>query len=332
MAPKPFWSGHLKLSLVTCAVSMTPATTQNARIGFHTINRKTGHRVVSSYIDAQTHAAVADDALIKGYERANGQPVMLEDAELEAVALESTHVIEIEKFVASNDIGWIWYDTPHYLMPDDAIGAEAFAVIREAMHRTGTVGIARLVLYRREHAVLLKPRENGIVVWTLRYGEDIRPPRNYVPPDNNTDPDTRDARRLKTLIRQELQPWNRAMVEDPVQERLKEMIAAEEKKGKGRKKGKTRGPEGEPPEDRPRDRPEDQARGEPRAQSGTKARAKAGTKVNAKANVKASATVSTKARTGGKNRPATQAGGPAVVPITTALRARLKAARKERGD
>ena len=282
MVPKPFWSGYLKLSLVTCAVSLTPATTQSARIGFHTINRRTGHRVVARYVDAQTHAPVAEEALVKGYERAGGQSVMLEDGELEAVALDSTHMIEIEKFVASDDIGWIWYDTPHYLMPDDEIGAEAFAVIRQAMHDTGTVGIARLVLYRREHAVLLKPRENGLVLWTLRFGEDMRPPHNDVPPDNTAQPDTQDVTRLKSLIAHALRPWNRAMIEDPVQQRLKDMIAAGVKTGKSGRKGKANSPE-------------------PQV---------------------------LQKETGPRNRAAPKQGGSAAAPLTQALRARLKAARR----
>ena len=104
---------------------------------------------------------------------------MLEDDELDAVALESTRTIDIELFAPRSSVGWIWYDTPHYLVPDGKIGDEAFSVIREAMKATKTVGISRVVLYRRERAVLLEPRDRGIVLWTLRYGDEVRDEKDY---------------------------------------------------------------------------------------------------------------------------------------------------------
>lgn len=226
MAPRPFWTGHLKLSLVTCAVSMTPATTETERIRFHMMSRKTGHRVVVQYGDAATGKPVDDEDLVKGYPRGGDQYVLLEDDELDSVALESTHVIDIERFVDVGEIGWIWYDTPHYLMPDDAVGEEAFAVIRDAMRHTGTVGIARLVLYRREHAVLLEPRGKGIGVWTLRYGEEVRNPSDYLPAEQTPEPDRQDIALLGKLIGERMRPWNPDMIRDPVQARLQGIIDA----------------------------------------------------------------------------------------------------------
>lgn len=226
MAPRPFWTGYLKLSLVTCAVSMTPATTQADRIRFHMMNRKTGHRVVVQYADALTGRPMNDDDLVKGYPRGNDRYVLLEDDELDAVALESTHTIDIERFVEADEIGWIWYDTPHYLMPDDAVGEEAFAVIRDAMRHTGTVGIARLVLYRREHAVLLEPRDRGIVVWTLRYGEEVRRPGDYPVAENGPEPAREALAQLAKVIGERIRPWSPDMVQDPVEARLHGIIDA----------------------------------------------------------------------------------------------------------
>ncbi|NHN86873.1 Ku protein [Acetobacter musti] len=226
MATRPFWAGHLKLSLVTCAVSMSPATTEADRIHFHTMNRRTGHRVIVQYADAVTGKPVADDDLVKGYPRGGDRYVLLEDEELDAVALESTHTIEIECFVDVGEIGWIWYDTPHYLMPDEGIGEEAFAVIRDAMRHTDTVGIARLVLYRREHAVLLEPRGNGIVVWTLRYGNEVRDPADYLPSENLPEPGQEELALLRKIIDGHTRPWNPDVIRDPVQTRLKGIIDA----------------------------------------------------------------------------------------------------------
>src|SRR3546814_15094635 len=102
---------------------------------------------------------------------------MLEDDELEAVGLESTRTIDIEQFVPADSIEWVWYDTPYYLMPDDEVAQEAFAVIREAMAATDTVGISRLVLAPRERAGMLPGRGQGTGLWTLPSGHGGRGPR-----------------------------------------------------------------------------------------------------------------------------------------------------------
>ena len=158
MARQAFWKGYLKLSLVTCSVAMTPAVSTSEQIRFHTLNRKTGNRVQSRYVDAETGKPVAEDDEAKGYEAAEGKLVVLNDKELDAVALESTRTIDIDMFVPRHSIGWIWYDRPHFLTPNDKVGEEAFAVIRDAMQSAAVVGVARLVLYRREYAVMLEPR------------------------------------------------------------------------------------------------------------------------------------------------------------------------------
>jgi DNA end-binding protein Ku len=132
MAPRPSWRGYLKLSLVTCPVALVPATSEAEKVRFHTLNRATGNRVHARYVDAETGKPVGDEDQVKGYEREDGEYVMLEDEELDAVALESTRTIDIDCFVPADSIGWIWYDEPHYLVPDDKVGEEAFSVIRES--------------------------------------------------------------------------------------------------------------------------------------------------------------------------------------------------------
>jgi Ku protein len=117
MAPRPFWHGYLKLSLVTCPVAMLPATSEAEKVRFHTLNRATGNRVHARYVDGETGKPVDDEDQVKGYEREDGEYVMLEDEELDAVALESTRTIDIDCFGPADSIGWIWYDKPHYLVP-----------------------------------------------------------------------------------------------------------------------------------------------------------------------------------------------------------------------
>ncbi|WP_366657662.1 Ku protein [Fodinicurvata sp. EGI_FJ10296] len=233
MAPKSFWKGYLKLSLVTCRVSMTPATTDNEKIQFHTLNRKTHNRLTSRYVDAETGDVVDDDDEVKGYERADGDYVLLEDDEIDAVALESTRTIDIEMFVPDDSVRWIWYDRPHYLLPDDAVGEEAFSVIREAMRSTGKFGIARLVMYRRERAVMLVPSGRGIILWTLRYGDEVRDPAEYFGDIDREKADSKLLKLVKEVIEERSTSWDPDMVTDPVQEKLADIIAA---KKKGRKR------------------------------------------------------------------------------------------------
>ena len=235
MAPRAFWKGYLKLSLVTCRVAMAPAVSSREKIRFHTLNRRTGNRVISRYVDAVSGKPVEDDDQVKGYERGEDEYVMLEDDELDAVALDSSRTIDIERFVPRRSIGWVWYDAPHYLTPDDKIGEEAFAVIQAAMAETDTVGIARLVLYRRERAVLLVPRGLGIVLWTLRYGDELRDQDAYFAGIPEDKPAPKLADLVGKLIDKRTAAWKPSLVEDPVQANLQKLIAA---KKKGRKPAK----------------------------------------------------------------------------------------------
>lgn len=233
MAARSFWKGYLKLSLVTCPVAMAPAISQEDKVRFRTLNGRTGNPVVSRYVDAVTGKPVDEDDEVRGFPRGEDDYVMLEEEEIEAVALESTRTIDIESFVRCESIEWIWYDAPHYLVPNDPVGEEAFAVIREAMASTGTVGISRLVLYRRERAVMLEPRGKGIVVWTLRYGDEMRDQEDYVLGLKQARSDAKALKLVKALIEERTRPWEPKMVDDPVQERLLDIIAA---KKKGRKR------------------------------------------------------------------------------------------------
>ncbi len=230
MAPRPFWKGYLKLSLVTCPVAMTPATSEEEKVRFHTLNRKTGDRVVSRYVDSVTGEAVDEDEQVKGYARGEDDFVLLEDEELESVKLESARTIDIEGFAPADSVDWIWYDTPYYLTPDDPVGAEAYCVIRDAMRSTGMAGLSRLVLQRRERAVMLKARDNGVVLWTLRYSEEMRAASDYFEADAGSKPDPKLMGLVVRLIEERKKPWSPDMVRDPVQARLLEIIK-EKKKG-----------------------------------------------------------------------------------------------------
>ena len=167
-----------------------------------------------------------DQDAVKGYERGPGDYVILEGDELEAVALDSNRTIDIEVFTPRNDIETIWLDKPHYMTPDDPVAEEAFCVIRDAMASTGMAGVSRLVMYRRERAVMLEPRDKGIVLWTLRYGDEVRDPTAYFAGDRASKPDSDLLKLVTRLIDEKQKRWTSAMVCDPVQERLLDIIAS----------------------------------------------------------------------------------------------------------
>jgi DNA end-binding protein Ku len=179
MAPRANWKGYLKLSLVSCAVALFPATTVADRIRFNIINRKTGHRVHNQVVDAETGDEVPREDRVKGFKVNEDDYVLVEEEELDEVALESTHTIEIEKFVPRPQVDELYLDESYYVVPEDDIAQEAFAVIREAMRAEDVVGLARLVLYRREHIMMLAPRGKGIMATMIRHKNEVRGERTY---------------------------------------------------------------------------------------------------------------------------------------------------------
>lgn len=236
-ALRPYWKGYLKLSLVTCPVNMTPATSESEKVRFHTLNKDTGNRVVSQYVDSVTGKPVKEEHEAKGYARGENDYVILTDEILDNVALDTVKTIDIENFAPADSIEWVYLEKPHYLMPDDAVGNEAFAVIRDAMKADKVVGISKLVIGRREKAVVLEPRGDGIVLWSLRFGDEVRPEKNYFDDiDEKGDPDLVPL--VQKLIKQKTARWSPKMVSDPIQESLLKLIAEKKKALKPRKSTK----------------------------------------------------------------------------------------------
>lgn len=174
MAPRANWQGYLKLSLVSCAVALFPASSTRERVSFNTINRKTGNKVKRIYVDPDTGEEVESEDQVKGYAVAKNQYVLIEAEELDAVKIESSHTIDIEKFVPRAEIDPRYLETPYYLAPNDKVAQEAFAVIREAMREADVVGIGRVVIARRERVVMLEPLGRGMLGTVLRFAYEVR--------------------------------------------------------------------------------------------------------------------------------------------------------------
>ncbi|MFL6799040.1 MAG: Ku protein [Xanthobacteraceae bacterium] len=179
MAPRAYWKGYLKLSLVSCPIALYPASSSSERVSFNRINSKTGNRLKQQMVDAQTGEPVAREDITRGFEHSKGQYLIVSDEELEKIRIESTHTIDIDYFVPRAEIDDRYMDSPYYIAPTDQVGQEAFSVIRDAMRDKKMVGIARVVLTRREHVVMLEPFEKGLLATTLRYPYELRDHSDY---------------------------------------------------------------------------------------------------------------------------------------------------------
>jgi len=228
MAPRSNWKGYLKLSLVSCPVQLFPATTTKDRVAFHLLHRETGNRLRRKLIDPDTDEAVEADEQVKGYQVAKNEYVILEEEEIDSVAIESTHTIDIETFVPRTEIDETFLDTPYYLTPDGKMGEEAFAVIRDAMREKGVVGIGRVVLYRRERPILLEPRGKGLVATTLRYAYEVREDEDYFEDIGEPEVSEEMIDLATHIIGRKLSHFDPKRFEDRYQNALLELIKAKQ--------------------------------------------------------------------------------------------------------
>jgi len=230
LAARPYWKGHLRLSLVSCPIQLFPATGEREKISFHQINKATGHRIRYRKVDEVTGEEVASDQIIKGYEIAKGQYIEITNEELEAITLESTKTIEIDEFVPRNEIDDLYAIRPYYIAPDGKVGQDAFVVIRNIIEQMKMVAIGRVVLTSREHVIAMEPRGKGIMGTLLRYPYEIRDEHEYFDqiPDLKLGKDMMDL--AKHIVETKSGHFEPEKFEDHYEAALKELI---EKKIKG---------------------------------------------------------------------------------------------------
>ena len=179
MAPRAYWKGYLKLSLVSCPIALYPATSSSERVSFNRINKKTGNRLKQQNVDSETGEPVEKEDVGRGYEVGKGQYIQIEDEELEKVKIESSHTIEIDSFVPRGEIDDRYLDSPYYISPTDQVGQEAFAVIRDVIRDKKMVALGRVVLTRREHVIMLEAFDKGLLGTTVRYAYEVRDQAAY---------------------------------------------------------------------------------------------------------------------------------------------------------
>jgi len=238
MAARPSWEGHLRLSLVTCPVALWPATTEAETVRFNLINPKTNNRIRMKTVDAGTGEELSRGDLVKGFAIAKDEYVLLDKEDFESVKLESTRIIDIEKFVPRETIDRLYWDAPYHLVPAGKTGIEAFAVIREAMKRKGKVAIGRLVMTTRERVCAIEIEEYGLVLTTLRTAEEVRTLDEIGHPDLPK-PDAQMLDIAEKIVAQQSGEFDPAEFTDRYEDALRALIE-EKKKGKPVKPSKVR--------------------------------------------------------------------------------------------
>jgi len=172
MAARPTWKGYLKISLVNIPIKVFPATDPGATLSFNQLHAECQTRIQQKRWCPKCEREVPNTDIVKGYEFEKGRYVVVSEEDIEKVHVESTRVINLEKFTDDTAIDPIYLERPYYLAPDGDVAKEAFAVIREGM--AGKAGIGKVALYGREYLVKVQPRERGLIMYTLRHANEIR--------------------------------------------------------------------------------------------------------------------------------------------------------------
>ena len=229
IAPRAYWKGFLRLSLVSCPIALYPATSERQKIHFHQINRKTGNRIQYRKVDSDTGREVDKDEIIKAYEKSKGEYIPVEPEELEAVALESKRIIEIDQFVARKEIDELYFANPYYIVPDGEAGLQAFAVIRDAIEEQGMMALGRVVFTSREHTIGLEARGKGIMGVTLRYSYEVRDEKDYFDdiPSERVSKDMLDL--AKHIIKTKTGHFHPEKFEDQYEDALKDLLRRKDK-------------------------------------------------------------------------------------------------------
>jgi DNA end-binding protein Ku len=223
------WNGYLRLSLVTCAVRLYPATTETKKIRFHLINPETGNRISMRAHDAETGEELERSSLVKGYEYDRKKYVTLTNEELDQVKLESTKTIEIERFVDARKIDANFFDAPYFIVPDGKVAAEAYKVICDAMAEEKVAGIGRVVLSSREHPLIVQPQDGGLTMTTLRSKEELRDASEYFSDIPDVKVDKRMVEMAKSIIEKMKGDFDPDFFKDRYQDALQELVQAKVK-------------------------------------------------------------------------------------------------------
>ncbi len=226
MSARAIWKGYLSIGDVGCAVALYSAIDAQERTSFHIINRHTGNRVRRQYVDEDTGKPVETGDLVKGYDQADGQTVILEADEIRDAVPDSDKRLEMSTFLPCSEIDTLYLERPYFLAPADAQSVEAYDLIRDSMEATNVAAIAQTVLFRRVRSVLIRPEGRGMIATTLNYDYEVRDPAETFGdiPKVKIDPEMLDLARH--IIDTKMGRFEPAAFEDRYEEALAELVRA----------------------------------------------------------------------------------------------------------
>lgn len=228
LSARPVWQGHLRLSLVSCPVALYKATSRSNDISFNLLNPATNNRIRMIPTDPETGPVNRSD-LVRGYEIEKNRYVIIDDEELDAVKLETTHTLDIERFVSADSIDRLFWDVPYILLPTDDIAANAYAVIRAAMADTNHIALGRVVMHTRERLMAIEPRENGLVASTLRMRDEVVNMAKALEAIPDVKPEKQMVEIAEKIIAQLEGPFEPEEFRDRYEEALRDLIRRKEK-------------------------------------------------------------------------------------------------------
>lgn len=223
MASRPYWKGQIRLALVSIPVEIFSATKSGASIAFNQIHEPSGQRIkYEKVVPGIGPVDVAD--IVKGFEYAKGEYVLIDEKEIEAVKLESKKTLELTQFVDSHDIDPIYFEKPYYVVPADDLAEEAFIVLREALRRSRKIGLGQLAMRGREYVVSIKACGRGIVMETLRYADEVTKASSYFHDIGDAEPADELLDLATTLIDKKTGKFNASDFHDRYVDALRELI------------------------------------------------------------------------------------------------------------
>jgi DNA end-binding protein Ku len=242
MALRPIWRGHLRLALVSCPVALFNARHDRAGVRFHLINPDTGNRIRMITQDAETGKELERRDLVKGYEFRKNQYVLINDEDFDSVKVESSSVMNIEKFIDTDSIDPVYYDAAYYVAPDGDAGRDVYAVLREAIAKTGKTALARVVISQRERTIAMRPTGDGLMAHTLYEERDLNGSKDLFDGLGSIKTDPEMVHLASQLVQRQSGRYDAADLEDRYETRLRAMIEAK-LKGEGIDSGEPAVPE-----------------------------------------------------------------------------------------
>jgi DNA end-binding protein Ku len=225
MAARAYWSGHLRVSLVSFAVKLFPAFTDARQIAFHQIDKKSGQRVRQQLVVPDVGPVDRAD-IVKGYEYQKGHYIEIDPEELNTLRLPSRKTIDIAQFVGIDEIDPIYYDRPYYLVPDDKMALPAFATVRDAMRASRTAAIGEIVFSGKEHLAAIRACGKGMVLDTLRYADEVRRAAPYFDEIDPVEIDDDQLDMATMLIKKKTAPLDMSKFNDSYETAVKELVEA----------------------------------------------------------------------------------------------------------